>query len=266
MARVRDRTARREACTARADPAMLRLTAIRRCHEAAGVMPRLFTGLEIPPQVAQSLVDDARRAAGRALDRSGKLSPDVALHRRHRRRTGARDRQPARPRAARGRSSCASTGWPRSAAASRAHRRRGRRRSPPLMELQAEHERLMQRLGLEPEGRKYTPHVTLARLRDSSSRQVADYLSARAAFPFAAVRGRRASCCSRRAPRSAAGPTWSRRPIRSAYPSSDTRILTRSFRIGAKAPSPESMTTGRAVKTPHLGLWIPGSRLRRAPE
>jgi 2'-5' RNA ligase len=49
----------------------------------------------------------------------------------------------------------------------------------PLMELQAEQERLLQRLGLEPEGRKYTPHVTLARLRDSSSWQVADYLSAR---------------------------------------------------------------------------------------
>lgn len=52
----------------------------------------------------------------------------------------------------------------------------------PLMELQAEHERLLQRLGLEPEGRKYTPHVTLARLRESSSRQVADYLSARAHY------------------------------------------------------------------------------------
>jgi 2'-5' RNA ligase len=49
-----------------------------------------------------------------------------------------------------------------------------------LMDLQAEHERLMQRVGLEPEGRKYTPHVTLARLRDSSSRQVADYLATRA--------------------------------------------------------------------------------------
>jgi len=50
---------------------------------------------------------------------------------------------------------------------------------PQLFELQAEHERLMQRVGLEPEGRKYTPHVTLARLRDSSSRQVADYLATR---------------------------------------------------------------------------------------
>jgi 2'-5' RNA ligase len=54
--------------------------------------------------------------------------------------------------------------------------------TPPLLELQAEHERLMQRLGLDPEGRKYTPHVTLARLRDSSSRQVANYLATRAAF------------------------------------------------------------------------------------
>jgi RNA 2',3'-cyclic 3'-phosphodiesterase len=54
--------------------------------------------------------------------------------------------------------------------------------APPLLEVQAEHERLMQRIGLEPEGRKYTPHVTLARLRDSSSWEVADYLSARGYF------------------------------------------------------------------------------------
>jgi 2'-5' RNA ligase len=61
----------------------------------------------------------------------------------------------------------------------------------PLMELQAEHERWLQRLGLAPEGRKYTPHVTLARLRDSSSRQVADYLAARGHYrtpPFAVSR------------------------------------------------------------------------------
>jgi 2'-5' RNA ligase len=63
--------------------------------------------------------------------------------------------------------------------------------TPALMELQAEHERLMQRIGLEPEGRKFTPHVTLARLRDVSSRQVAEYLATRAmiqSLPF------RASC------------------------------------------------------------------------
>ena len=63
--------------------------------------------------------------------------------------------------------------------------------TPSLMELQAEHERLMQRVGLEPEGRKYIPHVTLARLRESSSRQVADYLASRAlmrSLPFTVSR------------------------------------------------------------------------------
>jgi 2'-5' RNA ligase len=53
---------------------------------------------------------------------------------------------------------------------------------PALLELQAEQERLMRRIGLEPEPRKYTPHVTLARLRTSSSLDVADYLSARGYF------------------------------------------------------------------------------------
>jgi 2'-5' RNA ligase len=48
-----------------------------------------------------------------------------------------------------------------------------------LIELQAEHERLMQRSGLAPEGRKFTPHATLARLRNTSSRQVAEYLAYR---------------------------------------------------------------------------------------
>ncbi|HEX2655260.1 MAG TPA: RNA 2',3'-cyclic phosphodiesterase [Xanthobacteraceae bacterium] len=60
-----------------------------------------------------------------------------------------------------------------------------------LLELQAEHDRLMQRVGLEPEGRKYVPHVTLARLRDSSSHQVADYLSARGPVRVPAFRASR---------------------------------------------------------------------------
>ena len=51
-----------------------------------------------------------------------------------------------------------------------------------LLDVQAEHERLMQRIGLAPEGRKYLPHVTLARLRDASSRDVADYLATRGFF------------------------------------------------------------------------------------
>ncbi|MBR0824654.1 RNA 2',3'-cyclic phosphodiesterase [Bradyrhizobium manausense] len=55
--------------------------------------------------------------------------------------------------------------------------------SKPLMELQAELERMMQRIGLNPEGRKYIPHVTLARLHDASDQDVADYLSLRGYFP-----------------------------------------------------------------------------------
>src|SRR5579871_4013310 len=55
--------------------------------------------------------------------------------------------------------------------------------SRPLIELQAELERLMQRIGLDPEGRKFVPHVTLARLYDASSQDVADYLSVRGYFP-----------------------------------------------------------------------------------
>lgn len=53
---------------------------------------------------------------------------------------------------------------------------------PALLDLQAKQERLMRRIGLPPEPRKYTPHVTLARLRTSSSLDVADYLSARGFF------------------------------------------------------------------------------------
>ena len=54
--------------------------------------------------------------------------------------------------------------------------------SPALLELQAEHERLLQRMGLPPESRKYTPHVTLARLRDASTHEVAEYLASHGYF------------------------------------------------------------------------------------
>jgi RNA 2',3'-cyclic 3'-phosphodiesterase len=54
--------------------------------------------------------------------------------------------------------------------------------SRALSELQAEHERLMQRIGLPAEQRKYLPHVTLARLRGGSTQDIATYLSARGGF------------------------------------------------------------------------------------
>ncbi len=49
--------------------------------------------------------------------------------------------------------------------------------TPRLNELQGDLERLMRRLGLPPESRKFAPHVTLARLRDASPLDVAQYLA-----------------------------------------------------------------------------------------
>jgi 2'-5' RNA ligase len=47
-----------------------------------------------------------------------------------------------------------------------------------LTDLQAEQERLVRRAGVEPERRKFTPHVTLARLRrDATPEGAAMYLS-----------------------------------------------------------------------------------------
>jgi 2'-5' RNA ligase len=58
----------------------------------------------------------------------------------------------------------------------------GAKLSPGLRELQAEQERIIQRLGLEPERRKYTPHVTVARLRGTSEPEVAAYLASHGGF------------------------------------------------------------------------------------
>lgn len=62
---------------------------------------------------------------------------------------------------------------------------------PALIELQAEQERRLRRIGVAPETRKFTPHVTLARLRGVGPRAVADYLASRGALgveAFIAVR------------------------------------------------------------------------------
>jgi 2'-5' RNA ligase len=54
--------------------------------------------------------------------------------------------------------------------------------SPDLNALQAEIERICQRLGLPADARKFMPHVTIARLRNVSPAEVAVYLSARGNF------------------------------------------------------------------------------------
>lgn len=55
--------------------------------------------------------------------------------------------------------------------------------SKALVELQAEQERLIRRVGLAPETRKFIPHITLARLRNASPRQVASFIASRGHVP-----------------------------------------------------------------------------------
>lgn len=55
--------------------------------------------------------------------------------------------------------------------------------SADLRELQAEHERIMQRLGLPAERRRFTPHITIARIRGGpDSFDIAKYLGTRGDF------------------------------------------------------------------------------------
>ncbi len=60
-----------------------------------------------------------------------------------------------------------------------------------LMDLQAEQERRLRRIGVNRETRKYTPHVTLARLRGGAQAAVADYLAARGSLRLEAFTAQR---------------------------------------------------------------------------
>lgn len=55
----------------------------------------------------------------------------------------------------------------------------------PLLHLQRKIESIIQRLGFPPEERKYTPHVTLARLRGTPAERVMDYLADHGLFASA---------------------------------------------------------------------------------
>jgi RNA 2',3'-cyclic 3'-phosphodiesterase len=54
--------------------------------------------------------------------------------------------------------------------------------SPELRRLHQMHERLCQTLGLPAEPRKFTPHVTLARLKDAPPRDLQHYLAAHSLY------------------------------------------------------------------------------------
>lgn len=63
--------------------------------------------------------------------------------------------------------------------------------TPALAHLQAEQERLLRRIGLSPETRKFSPHVTLARVRNSSALDIAHYISLFGSFPKLNFRAKR---------------------------------------------------------------------------
>jgi len=49
--------------------------------------------------------------------------------------------------------------------------------NPAMQRLQAAQERVLQRLGLEPDGRKFVPHVSLARLRGTAAEDLARFMA-----------------------------------------------------------------------------------------
>ena len=142
-------------------------------------MPRLFTALQIPPEASQALALTRGGLFGaRWLDEAdyhvtlrfiGDVEPRLADD-----IVAALDEAPRR-----GALEIAfeALSWfggdkPRAIVARV-------RPSRPLADLAADHERRMRRLGLTPETRNFTPHVTLARLRGVGPAAVADYLAAR---------------------------------------------------------------------------------------
>ncbi len=140
-------------------------------------MPRLFTGLEVPPEIANALsmlrggLVGARWIDAENYHVTLRFMGDIddrAAHDVFSLLAGVR-RQPLTLKVEG--LECFGGDRPRALVARIAP-------TQPLIELQAEQERLMRRVGLPPDKRKFTPHVTLARLRDTTSWHVADFLAA----------------------------------------------------------------------------------------
>jgi 2'-5' RNA ligase len=140
-------------------------------------MPRLFTGVEIPEDVALDL--DLMRggiAGARWIDHTsfhitlrfiGDIDEGLAREVAH-----ELDAVAARPFALRLKGIGVFGG-------NRPHSlHAGVEESAELRRLQAIHERICQTLGLDAEGRRFTPHVTLARLKDPDLGSVRHYLAA----------------------------------------------------------------------------------------
>ena len=146
-------------------------------------MPRLFTGLELPPGVREALASQRGGLPGARF-----LEPD--LYHLTLRFLGDVDRPTAedfleclaeaRPRFGLPVVLDALDGFGGDRPRSLIVRARA---DDALLDLQAEHERIARRAGMPPETRRFTPHVTLARLgRGVSAGAVAGWLAERAPF------------------------------------------------------------------------------------
>jgi RNA 2',3'-cyclic 3'-phosphodiesterase len=71
--------------------------------------------------------------------------------------------------------------------------------TPQLSALQAEHENAARRAGMPPETRKFTPHVTLARLRGTPAEAAAFHIASLGRFPVQRFFVRRFALFSSRA-------------------------------------------------------------------
>jgi len=58
----------------------------------------------------------------------------------------------------------------------------GIEQSEPLQSLKSRIDRILATVGLQPEGRKFSPHITLARLKNSPIDKVADFLAGNGLF------------------------------------------------------------------------------------
>jgi 2'-5' RNA ligase len=58
----------------------------------------------------------------------------------------------------------------------------GLEKSEPMQLLRKKIDGALLKIGLEPEGRKFSPHITLARLKNTPLQKVADFLSANGLF------------------------------------------------------------------------------------
>lgn len=141
-------------------------------------MPRLFTGMEIPAGVAEQLalhrggLPGARWIEPSDLHITLRFLGDVDIDTANTVHAGLEEARPRAPIAV-VLDGLASFGGDRPRAVYAAVAA-----NPDLADLQAEHERICRQAGLDPEPRKFTPHVTLARLnRSTGAEAVAAYLA-----------------------------------------------------------------------------------------